>query len=432
MTADTDHGTGRFGALSQEAFLEKIWHRQPLFVKSAFADLAASEPFDEHDLAGLALEDDAQSRLVREQDGDRTWTVTNGPFEASVFDELPEGGWSLLVQGLEQWMPAMADLLDEFRFLPAWRLDDVMASFAPPGASVGPHYDEYDVFLIQLKGTRRWQFGPPPADGAKNDRGTSGSEASHHQAYVDWLLPSTDLRILADYPFTDTIEAGPGDMLYLPPGFAHHGVALDNAITLSIGFRSLDPAALAQHWSEAAGDALGEAILPDPVLSAGSTFEDHSPARIGEDSLVAATAILSQSLHRGSAMREALCRLASETRTTAAQAQQMDDNDLDEAEFTATLTTYDPHMSLRCRADSRLVYSCCAEASEDQASDQFFLGADGESFHCHQDIQSALRSLCDSRSLALDSERLSDISVAGAALLYALYRQGSVLLWTEC
>jgi len=134
------------GTISTEAFLRDYWQQQPLMIANALTDVTS--PLSPQELAGLALEAEVESRLV-ECNGD-TWTLRHGPFEEDDFLSLPETDWTLLVQGVNLWVPQVQQLLNRFAFLPAWRLDDIMVSYATPGGGVGPHFDQYDVFLLQV------------------------------------------------------------------------------------------------------------------------------------------------------------------------------------------------------------------------------------------------------------------------------------------
>lgn len=145
------------GGLTPSEFLRDYWQKKPLVIRQAFPDFHCPVSADE--LAGLACEEGVESRIVIENDDGKPWQLHNGPFSPDRFSSLPEQDWTLLVQGLDHWVPDIADLLEHFRFIPNWRLDDIMASFAPKGGSVGPHYDQYDVFLLQAQGHRRWTFG---------------------------------------------------------------------------------------------------------------------------------------------------------------------------------------------------------------------------------------------------------------------------------
>jgi 50S ribosomal protein L16 3-hydroxylase len=173
-------------------------------------------PLSADDLAGLACEADVESRLVRGRLG-RGWQLEHGPFEEETLARLPDRDWTLLVQDVDKWVPEVAALLGLFRFIPDWRIDDIMVSFAAPGGSVGPHTDQYDVFLLQAQGRRRWQL-------------------SEH--FDPALLPGIDLKILERFSPEQEFVVEPGDLLYLPPNVAHYGLALDAAMTLSIGFRA--------------------------------------------------------------------------------------------------------------------------------------------------------------------------------------------------
>ncbi len=208
-------------------FLRHYWQRRPLLVRRAFADFEL--PLDADDLAGLACEPVASARLVlhdRTADG---WKLETGPFDESRFRELPERDWTLLVQDCDKLLGEVDTLLESFRFLPEWRVDDVMVSYAAPGGSVGPHVDLYDVFLLQGQGRRTWRI--------DTRRDTSRE-----------FRQDVELKILTDFDADHEWVLGPGDMLYLPSGVPHHGVAIDDCLTFSIGMR-------APAWSELVTDA---------------------------------------------------------------------------------------------------------------------------------------------------------------------------------
>lgn len=205
------------GDISVETFLRDYWQKKPLLIRQAYPGFEC--PIDADELAGLACETEVESRLVIEDEAGKPWQLHNGPFPESRFASLPESHWTLLVQGLDHWVPAVADLLDDFRFIPNWRVDDIMGSFAPRNGSVGPHFDDYDVFLLQASGRRHWQVG-----------GACDSDTPR--------VEGTPLRIIAGFESEDSFVLEPGDMLYLPPKLAHWGIAEDDCITLSIGFRA--------------------------------------------------------------------------------------------------------------------------------------------------------------------------------------------------
>jgi 50S ribosomal protein L16 3-hydroxylase len=198
-------------------FLRDYWQQRPLLVRNAFADFR--NPVAPDDLAGLACEELALSRIaIHEPKRDR-WTLRSGPFAESDFATLPKTHWTLLVQDVDKWDADVAALLAAFSFLPSWRIDDVMISYAEDGGSVGAHVDQYDVFLLQGLGRRRWQISVDPA-------------APH--AFRD----DAELKLLREFTPTHEWLLEPGDMLYLPPGVPHHGVALGACMTYSIGMRA--------------------------------------------------------------------------------------------------------------------------------------------------------------------------------------------------
>jgi len=205
------------GTLSPAEFLQEYWQQKPLLIRNAIKNY--SSPISADEIAGLACENDIESRLILERDGDHPWHCQQGPFDESVFSELPESHWTLLLQSCNIYIPEFAQLLERFRFIPNWRVDDIMLSYAPTNGSVGPHTDNYDVFLLQAQGKRRWQI--------------STKEFSDKDFHAD-----LDLKILHSFEPEQTWELEPGDMLYLPPGIAHHGVALNDCMTVSIGFRA--------------------------------------------------------------------------------------------------------------------------------------------------------------------------------------------------
>ena len=234
------------GGLTERRFLRDYWQKRPLLVRSAMPGFR--DPIAADELAGLSCEDGVESRIVREKGGVRPWEVTWGPQEEKTFASLPDAGWTLLVQEVNRHVPGAALLLDRFAFLPSVRVDDVMVSFAARGGSVGPHLDSYDVFLVQGQGKRRWRYGTKPA---KDARFRAGLE----------------LRILERFDWDEDEVLEPGDMLYLPPGFAHHGVGVTPCLTYSIGFRS--PSA-GEMWKDFAAHLASRdeasRLLVDPPL----------------------------------------------------------------------------------------------------------------------------------------------------------------------
>jgi len=203
------------GGLTPDRFLRRHWQKKPLLIRAA--EPAFRDPISPARLLALAARADVESRLVRERGGSRKWEVTDGPLPRRLTSGLGTSHWTVLVQNVDAHVPAVADLIERFDFLPRWRVDDVMVSLAAPRGSVGPHVDSYDVFLLQGRGRRLWRV----AERFEED-------------YVRGL----DLRVLRGFRAEKEWVLGPGDMLYVPPGVAHHGVALEECLTYSIGFRA--------------------------------------------------------------------------------------------------------------------------------------------------------------------------------------------------
>ncbi len=217
----------QLGSLTPTDFLSEYWQKKPLLIRQAFPDFFPE--LDADDIAGLACDELAESRLVTGSFPEHDWNLRYGPFSEADFDKFPESNWTLLVQDVEKHYPPLHSLLEEFSFLPSWRIDDLMVSVAGPGGSVGPHSDQYDVFLLQVTGKRRWQIA-----------------AKFNPA----LLADCELNVLNSFTPEQEWILEPGDMLYLPPGVAHHGVALDQGMTWSIGMRAPSTADLLQSLGE--------------------------------------------------------------------------------------------------------------------------------------------------------------------------------------
>lgn len=232
--------------LNWPEFLEKYWQKQPVVLKNAFPNFV--DPITPDELAGLAMEPEVDSRLVSHKNGE--WQASNGPFED--FDGLGETGWSLLAQAVNHWHAPSAELVRPFRVLPDWRLDDLMISFSVPGGGVGPHIDQYDVFIIQGMGSRRWRVG---------DKLPMRQFCPHPALlHVDPFEPIID----------EDLE--PGDILYIPPGFPHDGFTHETAMNYSVGFRGPNGRDLISSFADYAQENdLGGEHYSDPDL----TCRDH-------------------------------------------------------------------------------------------------------------------------------------------------------------
>ncbi|MFT4179635.1 MAG: cupin domain-containing protein [Thermomonas sp.] len=244
------HATAKqFLGMPPAQFLRDYWQKKPLLIRQAFPNYEA--PLEPEDLAGLACEDGVLARLIQHDKARDAWKVRHGPFAETDFPGLPDHDWTLLVQDMDKWDADVRALIGHFGFLPRWRIDDIMISFAATGGSVGAHVDQYDVFLLQAKGHRRWQIDalPNPPLGFRDD---------------------VELKLLRAFNPTHDWVLAPGDMLYLPPGVPHHGVAEDPCLTFSLGMRAPSVAELLGDYVDTlaadAPDALryGDADLQPP------------------------------------------------------------------------------------------------------------------------------------------------------------------------
>ncbi len=252
-------------------FLASYWQKHPLLVRNAIA--AFRTPLMPEDLAGLACEALANSRLVLHDRARDSWQLRHGPFRANDFRALPQRDWTLLVEDCDKLIGEVDALLELFDFLPRWRLDDVMISYAAPGGSVGPHIDYYDVFLLQGYGHRRWLL--------STDRRAPTA-----------CRDDADLRILREFNPTHDWVLGPGDMLYLPPGVPHHGVAEDPCMTYSIGLRAPSLAELLVDCAEEQGSLLDDARrYTDPELA-----PPRDPALIDRATLTKVRRLLAEAI----------------------------------------------------------------------------------------------------------------------------------------
>lgn len=242
-------------------FLRDYWQKRPLLIRNAFPGFVS--PIEPEDLAGLACEDAALSRLISHDRERDAWQVRHGPFDEAEFPGMPDHDWTLLVQDVDKWDADVAAILDAFAFLPRWRIDDVMVSFAAPGGSVGAHIDQYDVFLLQAQGRRRWQI----------DANVCVPHESPHlpvRTFQEKLAfrDDVELKLLREFTPTHDWVLEPGDMLYLPPGVPHHGVAEDACLTFSVGMRAPSAAELLGDFVDTLASEADEALrYRDPDLA---------------------------------------------------------------------------------------------------------------------------------------------------------------------
>ena len=365
--------------LTPEAFLTEYWQKKPLLIRQAVPNFKGF--LTPNELAGLACEEDVQSRIVKKIDDN--WHLTHGPFDELSLTALPEKDWTLLVQAVNHYLPEAAELLSQFNFIPHARLDDLMVSYAITGGSVGPHIDSYDVFLLQGSGKRRWKI----------------------NAHPDLtLIDGLPLRILENFKAEQEWVLEAGDMLYLPPNIAHHGVSEDDdCMTYSIGFRVPKK----QEVIEAFLEHLQDTIQTDGLYEDADLRCQQHPAEISDVMIAKVGAMLQKITWDKNTVRDFLGRSLTEPRpdvffepisTEAAGEVSIDD-------FAQLLAKHILFLDLK----SQLLFY----------GSHFYIN--GEPLLVPEDIQSSVRELADTRTLNTqvlnDTQRLMLAKTFHTALL---------------
>ncbi|MFV5547711.1 JmjC domain-containing protein [Acinetobacter oleivorans] len=230
------------GGITAEQFLAEYWQKKPLLVRNGLPEIVGL--LEPQDVQELALEEHASARLIRQKDKNpNEWHVKSSPLTKGDFQKLPKL-WTLLVQAVDHYSFDLSELWKKFPFIPQWRRDDIMVSYAPKGGSVGKHFDFYDVFLVQGHGHRRWQL---------------GQMCDANTAFV----PNQPLKLLPEIDVQFDEILAPGDLLYVPPGMAHYGVAEDECLTFSFGFRMPNVAGMMERISD---QFSANSLLQNPVV----------------------------------------------------------------------------------------------------------------------------------------------------------------------
>lgn len=373
------------GGITAREFLRDYWQKKPLLIRQAIPDFES--PIDADELAGLALEEEVESRLVIEH-GERPWELRRGPFAEDAFSTLPEREWTLLVQAVDQFVPEVAELLEHFRFLPSWRIDDVMISFAAPGGSVGPHFDNYDVFLLQAQGKRNWKIGQ-----------MCNSESP--------LLQHADLRILAEFEESAEWVLEPGDMLYLPPRLAHFGIAEDDCMTYSVGFRAPSAAEVLTHFT----DFLSQYLTDEERYTDADAQPVSDPHQIQGDALDRLKGLLAEHMSDERMLLTWFGQFMTEPRYPELVAGE----ELGEEDFINSL-----------QDGAILVRNPSAHLAWSEVDDDVLLFASGQSRYLPGKLRELLKLVCSAD--ALHSENLGEwlADEDGRDLLCELVKQGSL------
>ena len=381
-------------AFDPKQFLQQQWQKTPLFLPGFLQDYL--DPLSGDELAGLACEESVESRLVRRH-GERDWRMEHGPFTEQLLQDLPAENWTLLVQAADLWEDQVGILKELFNFLPSWRVDDVMVSFATPGGGVGPHFDYYDVFLIQGAGQRTWQIGAYSTSGLKVDE-TSG------------------LALLDEFKAEAEYQLNPGDVLYLPPGYAHWGEAITPSLCYSVGFRAPSVGEMLAGFTDY--------LLPEADPAQRFTDSELEPAESSGE-------IKPENL--GNAYRSTLASLADEQRFRTWFGCHVTEPKYPELiELPAQpLKPEDLQVRLKNGAEvqrcvaSRFAYLLLPESAS------VVLFADGEDFSLSQTNIQLIHKLCETSPLKKRILSSSNIDSEGLDLLLKLLNQGSLSLVTN-
>uniref|UniRef100_UPI002588DC97 ribosomal protein uL16 3-hydroxylase n=1 Tax=uncultured Acinetobacter sp. TaxID=165433 RepID=UPI002588DC97 len=353
------------GGITAEQFLNEYWQKKPLLVRNAMPEII--NILEPDDVKELALEETVSARLIKQKDKDpNQWSVKSSPLIKGDFQKLPKL-WTLLVQAVDHYSFDLAELWKKFPFIPQWRRDDIMVSYAPKGGSVGQHFDFYDVFLVQGYGHRRWQL---------------GQMCDENTAFVTGqplkLLPEMDVHF-------DEVLA-PGDLLYVPPGLSHYGVAEDDCLTFSFGFRMPNVATMMDRVSDRFAD---NALLKNPVID----IMRDQVGQIGEmtsNELAYLKAKVLDQLQHSSDFEHALVALMSEPKypDNIPEPDEIEADDLREILSTGYELCLEPA--------SRLLYI--------QQDDQLLFWANGEACCIDDRFAPLLKALADGQVLPFDAQ----------------------------
>ncbi|MDM1335535.1 cupin domain-containing protein [Acinetobacter pseudolwoffii] len=367
------------GGITAEQFLSEYWQKKPLLVRNAMPEIA--NLLEPDDVMELALEEHVTARLIKQKDRDpNQWSVKSSPLLKADFQKMPKL-WTLLVQAVDHYSFDLSEMWKKFPFIPQWRRDDIMVSYAPQGGSVGKHFDFYDVFLVQGYGHRRWQLGQ-----------MCDAETA--------LVPGQPLKLLPEIEVNFDEVLAPGDLLYVPPGLAHYGVAEDDCLTFSFGFRMPN----VSDMMDRVGDKFSEnESLRNPLVD---IIRDQVGA-IGEVSgneLEYLKEQIMQQLHNSNVLEDAIMTLMSEPKypENLPEAEEIGTGDLEEA--------LDQGYSLMLEPASRLLYT--------EADGNVLFWANGEGIEISEAFTTKLKQLADGEIILLDENFADeDILEDVAALL---------------
>ena len=364
------------GGITAEQFLSEYWQKKPLLVRNAMPEIASL--LEPNDVMELALEEHVTARLIKQKDRDpNQWSVKSSPLLKADFQKMPKL-WTLLVQAVDHYSFDLSALWKKFPFIPQWRRDDIMVSYAPQGGSVGKHFDFYDVFLVQGYGHRRWQLGQ-----------MCDTETP--------FVPGQPLKLLPEIEVDFDEVLAPGDLLYVPPGLAHYGVAEDDCLTYSFGFRMPN----ISDMMDRVGDKFSEnETLRNPLLD---IIRDQVGAigEVSSNELEYLKEHIMQQLHNSNVLEDAIMSLMSEPKypENLPEAEEIGTGDLEEA--------LDQGYSLMLEPASRLLYT--------ETDGDVLFWANGEGVCISEAFTAKLKQLADGEALLFgedfaDEEILEDVA----------------------
>ena len=357
------------GGITAEQFLSEYWQKKPLLVRNALPEIA--ELLVPDDVMELAMDENTTARLIKQKDKDpNQWTVKNSPLIKGDFQKMPKL-WTLLVQAVDHYSFDLAELWKEFPFIPQWRRDDIMVSYAPQGGSVGKHFDFYDVFLVQGYGHRRWQL---------------GQMCDADTAFVE----GQPLKLLSEINVDFDEVLAPGDLLYVPPGLSHYGVAEDECLTYSFGFRMPNVADMMDRVSD---KFMSNQSLRNPLLDV-LRDRPNSIGQVTQSELDYLKAELLAKLNDSTILEDALMSLMAESKypENIPEAEAVGTGDLEEVLEQGYLLQIEPA--------SRLIYT--------NQNNQLLFWANGESICISTPFAPILKKIADGQAVELNIELADD------------------------
>ncbi|MEN8390801.1 cupin domain-containing protein [Acinetobacter indicus] len=353
------------GGITAEQFLAEYWQKKPLLVRNALPEIA--NILEPSDVMELALDENISARLIKQKDRDpNQWSVKSSPLLKADFQKMPKL-WTLLIQAVDHYSFDLAELWKKFPFIPQWRRDDIMVSYAPKGGSVGKHFDFYDVFLVQGYGHRRWQLGQ-----------MCDAETE--------FVPGQPLKLLPEMDVNFDEVLAPGDLLYVPPGLSHYGVAEDDCLTFSFGFRMPNISDMMDRVSDKFSD---NQLLKNPLQDL--IRDQISPiGQITQPELEYLKAELLAQLHNSTVLEDAIMSLMSEPKypDNIPEAEEIGTGDLEDA--------LDQGYQLILEPASRLLYT--------EEDGELLFWANGEGLYISDEFAPLLKQIADGELVELNED----------------------------